>query len=211
MSVVGARVAIEGASVCRSGSTTGWHCGTIQQRDASITYPQGTVFELIRTNVCAEPGDSGGSFISVDQAQGVTSGGSGNCRQGGTTYFQPVNEILTAYGLSLRDHRGTPAAAEPGHLHRPAEYRHRHPEQRTERLPAEQPELPDDRHRLHSGCLDTNERVDFDLFLERWNGRSWGTVAISDVRTPTRGSTTTARPATTVTGWSPRAAQVPTP
>ena len=35
------------------------------------------------------------------QAQGVTSGGSGNCTVGGTTYFQPVNEILSAYGLSL--------------------------------------------------------------------------------------------------------------
>ena len=101
VSVVGSRAAIEGASVCRSGSTTGWHCGTIQQRDTSIAYPQGTVYELVRTNVCAEPGDSGGSFISVDQAQGVTSGGSGNCREGGVTYFQPVGEILTVYGLSL--------------------------------------------------------------------------------------------------------------
>jgi hypothetical protein len=35
------------------------------------------------------------------QAQGVTSGGSGNCQSGGTTYFQPVNEILSAYGLTL--------------------------------------------------------------------------------------------------------------
>ncbi|WP_051865846.1 trypsin-like serine protease [Streptosporangium roseum] len=65
VAVAGARVAIEGASVCRSGSTTGWHCGTIQQRNASITYPQGTVSEVTRTNVCAEPGDSGGSFISI--------------------------------------------------------------------------------------------------------------------------------------------------
>ena len=38
--VAGARVAIEGASVCRSGSTTDWHCGLIQQRDASVTYPR---------------------------------------------------------------------------------------------------------------------------------------------------------------------------
>ena len=51
----------------------------IQQRDASVTYPQGNVFGLTRTNVCAEPGDSGGSFIAVDQAQGIASGGSGDC------------------------------------------------------------------------------------------------------------------------------------
>ncbi|GAA4579270.1 alpha-lytic protease prodomain-containing protein [Planotetraspora phitsanulokensis] len=101
VTVRGSAVAVVGASVCRSGSTTGWHCGTVEQRDASVAYSQGTVSGVIRTNVCAEPGDSGGSFISGSQAQGVTSGGSGDCTSGGTTYFQPVNEILSAYGLTL--------------------------------------------------------------------------------------------------------------
>ena len=142
VSVAGSREAIEGASVCRSGSTTDWQCGVIRQRDASVTYPQGTVFGVTRTSVCAEPGDSGGSFISVDQAQGVTSGGSGDCSSGGVTYFQPINEILTAYGLTLMTDSN--AIPPDGHLHRPAEERHRHPEQRTERLPAEQPGLSDD-------------------------------------------------------------------
>lgn len=100
--VRGSAQAVAGASVCRSGSTTGWHCGTIQQHNASVTYPQGTITGLTRTSVCAEPGDSGGPFISGDQAQGVTSGGSGNCRSGGTTYHQPINEILQTYGLTLR-------------------------------------------------------------------------------------------------------------
>jgi streptogrisin C len=99
--VAGSTEAVEGSSICRSGSTTGWHCGTVQQRGATVRYSQGTVSGLTRTNVCAEPGDSGGSFISGTQAQGVTSGGSGNCTSGGTTYFQPVNEILSAYGLTL--------------------------------------------------------------------------------------------------------------
>ncbi|MEZ0075044.1 alpha-lytic protease prodomain-containing protein [Planotetraspora sp. GP83] len=101
VTVKGSAVAVEGSSICRSGSTTGWHCGTVQQRNTSVTYSQGTVYEVTRTNVCAEPGDSGGSFISGSQAQGVTSGGSGNCTFGGTTYFQPVNEILAVYGLTL--------------------------------------------------------------------------------------------------------------
>ncbi|WP_336212550.1 S1 family peptidase [Nonomuraea sp. LPB2021202275-12-8] len=91
-----------GSSICRSGSTTGWRCGTIQQHNASVTYPQGRVTGLTRTSACAQPGDSGGSFISGSQAQGVTSGGSGNCSVGGTTYHQPVNEILSVYGLTLR-------------------------------------------------------------------------------------------------------------
>jgi hypothetical protein len=99
--VGGSQEAVVGSSVCRSGSTTGVHCGTIQAKNETVVYPQGTVFGLTRTNACAEPGDSGGSFITGIQAQGVTSGGSGNCTVGGTTFFQPVNEILTTYGLTL--------------------------------------------------------------------------------------------------------------
>ncbi|MEC3976872.1 S1 family peptidase [Amycolatopsis sp. H20-H5] len=99
--VRGSRVAPVGTSVCRSGSTTHWHCGTVLGLNETVNYSQGAVYQVTRTNVCAEPGDSGGSFITGDQAQGVTSGGWGNCSSGGETWFQPVNEILQAYGLSL--------------------------------------------------------------------------------------------------------------
>jgi streptogrisin C len=68
----------------------------------TVAYPQGTVYQMTRTTACAQPGDSGGSFVSsTRQAQGVTSGGSGNCSTGGTTFFQPLNEILSVYGLTL--------------------------------------------------------------------------------------------------------------
>lgn len=83
------------------GSTAGWHCGSVQAKNQTVNYAQGTVYGLTRTNVCAEPGESGGSFILGNQAQGMTSGGSGDCTSGGTTYFQPVNEVLSAYHLSL--------------------------------------------------------------------------------------------------------------
>ncbi|WP_019816292.1 S1 family peptidase [Saccharomonospora saliphila] len=99
--VSGSSEAPTGSSICRSGSTTGWHCGSVEAKNQTVRYSQGTVYGLTRTNVCAEPGDSGGSFISGNQAQGMTSGGSGDCTWGGTTYFQPVNEALNAYGLSL--------------------------------------------------------------------------------------------------------------
>ncbi|WP_017594871.1 S1 family peptidase [Nocardiopsis potens] len=99
--VTGSQEASVGASICRSGSTTGWHCGTIQAKNQTVRYPQGTVNGLTRTNVCAEPGDSGGSWISGSQAQGVTSGGSGNCSTGGTTFYQPINPILSQWGLTL--------------------------------------------------------------------------------------------------------------
>ncbi|OMI35059.1 S1 family peptidase [Streptomyces sparsogenes] len=99
--VRGSAEAPVGASICRSGSTTHWHCGTVLAKNETVNYSQGAVYQMTKTNVCAEPGDSGGSFISGDQAQGVTSGGWGNCGSGGETWFQPVNEILSVYGLRL--------------------------------------------------------------------------------------------------------------
>jgi streptogrisin C len=100
--VAGSVQALVGASVCRSGSTTGWHCGTIEQHETSVSYAEGTVNGLTQTTVCAEPGDSGGPFLAGAQAQGVTSGGSGDCKSGGTTFFQPVNPMLKEFGLTLK-------------------------------------------------------------------------------------------------------------
>ncbi|GAA2562674.1 MULTISPECIES: alpha-lytic protease prodomain-containing protein [Streptomyces] len=99
--VTGSAEALVGAAVCRSGSTTGWRCGTVEQHGASVSYQEGRVDGLTRTTVCAEPGDSGGPFVAGAQAQGVTSGGSGDCTSGGTTFYQPVNPILTDFGLTL--------------------------------------------------------------------------------------------------------------
>ncbi|MEU3254286.1 carbohydrate-binding protein [Streptomyces sp. NPDC006997] len=105
--VGGSVQALVGASVCRSGSTTGWRCGTVEQHDASVSYAQGTVNGLTQTTVCAERGDSGGPYLSGAQAQGVTSGGLGDCATGGTTFFQPVNPILSDFGLVLKTVSGT--------------------------------------------------------------------------------------------------------
>ncbi|MFJ2091030.1 S1 family peptidase [Streptomyces sp. NPDC087901] len=99
--VRGSAVAPVGASICRSGSTSHWHCGNVLATNETVNYSQGAVHEMTKTSVCAEPGDSGGSFISGDQAQGVTSGGWGNCSSGGETWHQPINEILNRYGLTL--------------------------------------------------------------------------------------------------------------
>ncbi|MEU0037681.1 S1 family peptidase [Streptomyces sp. NPDC006333] len=99
--VRGSAEAPVGASICRSGSTSHWHCGTVLAKNETVNYSQGAVHQMTKTSVCAEPGDSGGSFISGDQAQGVTSGGWGNCSSGGETWYQPINEILSRYGLTL--------------------------------------------------------------------------------------------------------------
>jgi streptogrisin D len=90
-------------TVRRSGSTTGVHSGRVTALNQTVTYVGGgTVSGLIRTTVCAEPGDSGGSLFSTGSvALGLTSGGSGNCSSGGTTFFQPVVEALNARSLSV--------------------------------------------------------------------------------------------------------------
>ncbi|MFG2168079.1 S1 family peptidase [Micromonospora chersina] len=90
-----------GQSVRRSGSTTGLRSGSVSATNATVNYAEGSVYGLIRTNVCAEGGDSGGSLFAGSTALGLTSGGSGNCSSGGTTYFQPVTEPLSVYGVSV--------------------------------------------------------------------------------------------------------------
>ncbi|MFD8633018.1 S1 family peptidase [Streptomyces sp. NPDC059533] len=91
-----------GMSVTRRGSTTGTHGGSVTGLNATVNYGGGdVVYGMIKTNVCAEPGDSGGPLYSGTRAVGLTSGGSGNCTSGGTTYFQPVVEALNAYGVSV--------------------------------------------------------------------------------------------------------------
>jgi streptogrisin D len=88
-------------TVYRRGSTTGTHSGRVTALNATVNYAQGSVSGLIRTTVCAQPGDSGGSLYAGTVAYGLTSGGSGNCTTGGTTYFQPVVEPLNVYGVSV--------------------------------------------------------------------------------------------------------------
>jgi hypothetical protein len=90
-----------GQSVKRSGSTTGVHSGSVTGTNATVNYAEGSVYGLIKTNVCAEGGDSGGALFAGTTALGLTSGGSGNCTTGGTTYFQPVTEVLSRYGVSV--------------------------------------------------------------------------------------------------------------
>ncbi|GAB2916481.1 S1 family peptidase [Streptomyces mayteni] len=100
--ITGAANATNGLSVQRSGSTTGLRGGSVTGLNYTVNYGGGDIVSgLIRTNVCAEPGDSGGPLFSGNTAIGLTSGGSGNCSSGGTTYFQPVVEALNAYGASI--------------------------------------------------------------------------------------------------------------
>jgi streptogrisin D len=100
--ITGAAEATVGMQVTRSGSTTQVHDGKVTGLDATVNYGNGDIVNgLIQTDVCAEPGDSGGSLFSDSNAIGLTSGGSGDCTSGGETFFQPVTEALSAFGAQI--------------------------------------------------------------------------------------------------------------
>ncbi|MEU1408087.1 S1 family peptidase, partial [Streptomyces sp. NPDC005728] len=91
-----------GMPVQRSGSTTGIRAGFVTGLNATVNFGNGDIVSgLIRTNVCAESGDSGGGLFFRDAAVGLTSGGAGDCTRGGVTFFQPVNAALQATGAQL--------------------------------------------------------------------------------------------------------------
>jgi streptogrisin D len=100
--ITGAAEAAVGMKVQRSGSTSGVTDGEVTGLDATVDYGGGDVVNgMIQTNVCAEPGDSGGAMFAEDKAVGLTSGGSGDCTQGGETFFQPVTDALKATGAEI--------------------------------------------------------------------------------------------------------------
>ncbi len=113
VSVTGSQVAAVGATLCKSGRTTGWTCGQVVSFDNSVNYGNGDiVYGLTEHDACVEQGDSGGANVSGSQAQGLSSGGalyqSGGrlvcgekVGQANVSYFQPVNEALSQYGATL--------------------------------------------------------------------------------------------------------------
>ncbi|MEV7087052.1 S1 family peptidase [Streptomyces sp. NPDC093085] len=105
VNIVGAEEATVGQEVIRMGSTTGLSDGAVTGLDATVNYGNGDIVNgLIQTDVCAEPGDSGGSLFTANGgAVGLTSGGSGDCTVGGITFFQPVTTALDAVGAQIGD------------------------------------------------------------------------------------------------------------
>ena len=98
ISIRDAGPAIAGATVCKSGATTGWTCGAITDvdtvlpvggsscSDASPAYCVGGIV----ANICVRPGDSGGPATVGSRAVGITSASSvssGACSLGGIGVF----------------------------------------------------------------------------------------------------------------------------
>ncbi|MBH5333377.1 S1 family peptidase [Streptomyces pactum] len=112
IAVKGSSRAASGAALCKSGATTGWTCGTVGSYNVTVTYkdqnggPDTVVSGLATSSVCTEGGDSGGAYISGNQAQGMTSGGPigqqcSGVNSRGSSYFQPLDDTLRYYGLTL--------------------------------------------------------------------------------------------------------------
>ncbi|MFH8369346.1 alpha-lytic protease prodomain-containing protein [Streptomyces sp. NPDC018031] len=112
IAVRGSSRAAAGAALCKSGQTTGWTCGKVKSYNVTVTYtdpnggPQTVVSGLGSSSVCTEGGDSGGAYISGNQAQGMTSGGPmgqqcSGVNGAGSSYFQPLDDALRYYGLTL--------------------------------------------------------------------------------------------------------------
>jgi streptogrisin D len=101
--ITGAGRVLVNSSACKTGSTTGTTCGIVQAYNVTVNYAEGTVFGLTRTSICTQPGDSGGAMYAGSLAQGITSGGTiGGCSQAGfRSFFQPADEALSVYGLTL--------------------------------------------------------------------------------------------------------------
>ncbi|MEU4493643.1 S1 family peptidase [Streptomyces sp. NPDC023998] len=102
-----------GSYVCKFGRTTGFTCGTVTATNVTASTPTGTKTGQVQTNLCVEPGDSGGSVLAGNLAAGLTSSsvtyGPGKvCGQkltpavANVALFQPIGPVLTAYGVSLR-------------------------------------------------------------------------------------------------------------
>jgi streptogrisin D len=103
----GWRTAVKGLSLCKSGKTTGLTCGVVRATGVTSTGSTGTLRNMIETNICAEPGDSGGSLFSDHIAYGLASrsrlDSNDRCLTGSSTrsWFQQVGPALTAYGVAL--------------------------------------------------------------------------------------------------------------
>ena len=101
--VSGAASPFVGQTVSTKASSTGTHSGTVTAINQTVDFGGGDVVSgLIKTNLCNEPVTGGpGPATSGSMAIGIPVGASGTCATGMTSYYQPVTEALSAYGLSI--------------------------------------------------------------------------------------------------------------
>ncbi|MGY0237121.1 S1 family peptidase [Longispora urticae] len=185
VTVTGSGDTVVGQSVCRSGQTTGWHCGTVTQLNYTANYGSLSVTGLVRTNACSEAGDSGGSWVSGTTAVGLHEGGTANGCQVTTheAYFQPVNEALSAYGLTLYTGGGSTPPPTTGCSGYQSSHQGTLSGSTTTRYEPSGTYYQSTVSGTHKACLTgPASGADFDLYLQKWNSSTstWDTVATSN-------------------------------
>ncbi|WP_314149631.1 cell wall-binding repeat-containing protein, partial [uncultured Leifsonia sp.] len=103
--VRGTVTATVGASICKSGRTTGWTCGKVLAVNEPIDVDDSTTVNSVVTTMCMFHGDSGGAAMIGNYAVGVNSAGSWSsvaCTDSGafSTIFPmqgSSNSILSAH------------------------------------------------------------------------------------------------------------------
>lgn len=106
--IAGTTSAVVGAPVCKSGRTTFWTCGVIEEADTIFnvgdTYTNGFI-----ASIDGAPGDSGGSMISGNLALGLVSAGTTGLIAGAD-----INRALAATGgYTVAVHLDAPALTSP--------------------------------------------------------------------------------------------------
>ena len=94
--VTGMGAAIAGATLCKSGSRTGWTCGVVRAVDYSLSVGGNPVNSIIATT-CLQPGDSGGAALIGQMAVGINSSTS-NVACGTSGYISGFFPMVSAGG-----------------------------------------------------------------------------------------------------------------
>ncbi|MEU8157067.1 S1 family peptidase [Micromonospora sp. NPDC048986] len=103
-SIHGWATAVSGLSVCNSGKTTGFRCGTVLKTNVTVNGAGGTVRQMVETNICTLGGDSGGPLFASNTAYGLNSHANrvgSQCNSSPRTWHQPVGEAITAYQVVI--------------------------------------------------------------------------------------------------------------
>ncbi|RKS70714.1 hypothetical protein BZB76_5191 [Actinomadura pelletieri DSM 43383] len=100
--ITAARSPKVGENLCRLSPLTGVQCGTVTAVNVSVNHPEGTITGLTRTNICAASGERPGApFFTGTIALGLEAAGGGDCNSGGSSYFQPIDKVLSAFGVDV--------------------------------------------------------------------------------------------------------------
>jgi len=103
-----AQSSYKGLYVCHSGRSTGTSCGTVQEREMTVTFdrddpypdtPVGGIARMTGESLCTLRGDSGGSVFTNGYAVGIWNGGFQGCNING--YFSEINNAAPEMGTYL--------------------------------------------------------------------------------------------------------------